>query len=65
MKPSPPWISLLAVVVQVAGLGLCVWAMESSMKRGNVLTGGTAVPDAPDNAPPPPWSPGAPPPAGA
>ena len=74
MKSTPSWVALLAVAVQLGGLGLCVWAMESSLKRDRAL-GGSKGPDslpgaAPAGVPPPPpfgatgpsWSPGTPPP---
>lgn len=32
MKRTPPWVVVAAAMVQLAGLGLCVWAMERSMR---------------------------------
>ena len=77
MKRSPgdpgntAWVPLLGVIVQMAALALCSWAMSSARTRGRQLAGGTlpAPPVPPAAAPPPPfesaqptWSPGVPPP---
>lgn len=32
MKRTPPWVFVAAAMVQLAGLGLCVWAMERSIR---------------------------------
>jgi hypothetical protein len=41
MKRSPgtssAWIPLLGIVVQMAALGLCSWAMASARNRGREL----------------------------
>ena len=75
MKRGPgnsAWYPLLGVIVQMAALGLCSWAMASARNRGRELSGGTspAAPPTPPGAPPSPpfqtaqpaWSPGVPPP---
>ena len=39
MSRTPPlWVAVLGVVVQLAALGLCSWAMEEA--RGRRLPGG-------------------------
>ena len=71
MKSTPSWVALLAVAVQLGGLGLCVWAMESSLKRDRALTGSKGpdsltgsggAPASPFGSTGPSWSPGTPPP---
>lgn len=32
MKRTPPWVWVAAVAVQMAALGLCVWAMERHLR---------------------------------
>jgi hypothetical protein len=32
MKRTPPWVWVAAAAVQLAGLGLCVWAMERHLR---------------------------------
>jgi hypothetical protein len=59
MKQSPMWVSLLSVVLPVAALGLCSWAMDQARKRGRELPGGTNTPSS--LGPVPSWASGAPP----
>ena len=33
MKRTPPWVFVAAAMVQLAGLGLCVWAMERRVRE--------------------------------
>ncbi len=35
------WMPLLGVLVQMAALGLCSWAMTAAKNRGRELPGGT------------------------
>ena len=37
MKQSPMWVSVLSIVLPVAALGLCSWAMGQARKRGREL----------------------------
>ncbi len=45
---NPVWVSLVGIVVQMAALGLCSWAMESARNRGRELPGSTAPPHPPE-----------------
>jgi hypothetical protein len=70
MKRTPGWVFVAAAMVQLAGLGLCVWAMERHLKDADegVARPALAPPSAvPPLAPPPeasaPAVPAAPPPA--
>jgi hypothetical protein len=49
MKPNPgnaKWSPLFAVIIQMAALGLCSWAMSAARNRGRELPGGTTPPAA-------------------
>ena len=41
MERSPLWVAVLGVLVQLAALGLCSWAMDESIQRGRRLRGTT------------------------
>jgi len=40
MKSRPAWVSVLSLVLPIAALGLCSWAMDSARNRGRELPGG-------------------------
>ncbi len=40
MSKSPAWVTILGMVLPIAALGLCSWAMESAKNRGRELPGG-------------------------
>ena len=40
MERSPAWVSVLKIVLPLAALGLCSWAMDSARNRGRELPGG-------------------------
>ncbi|HXW76244.1 MAG TPA: hypothetical protein VEJ20_02420 [Candidatus Eremiobacteraceae bacterium] len=44
MNRSPTWVALLGIVVQLSALGLCAWAMQSTLNRGRELPGGKESP---------------------
>jgi len=49
MKRSPEktgasWFPIFQIVIELAALGLCSWAMAQDRNRGRVLTGGTTPP---------------------
>jgi len=46
------WFPIFKIVIELAALGLCSWAMSAERNRGRVLTGGTTPPAVPDIAPP-------------
>jgi hypothetical protein len=51
MKSDPAsapksWFPVFKIVIELAALGLCSWAMSAERNRGRVLTGGTTPPDA-------------------
>ena len=49
MKRSPgadaSWFPIFKIVVELAALGLCTWAMTAERKRGRVLTGSVKPPE--------------------
>ncbi len=44
MKARPAWVSVLSLVLPIAALGLCTWAMDSARNRGRELPGGKEPP---------------------
>jgi hypothetical protein len=40
MNKSPAWVAILGIILPIAALGLCSWAMESAKNRGRELPGG-------------------------
>jgi hypothetical protein len=44
------WIPIFKIVIELAALGLCSWAMSVERNRGRVLTGGTTPPAVPPAA---------------
>jgi hypothetical protein len=50
MERSPAWVAVLKVVLPLAALSLCSWAMDAARNRGRELPGGKE---------PPPVTPGA------
>jgi hypothetical protein len=50
MERSPAWVAVLKMVLPLAALGLCSWAMDSARNRGRELPGGK---EPPPSAPPP------------
>ena len=49
-RQTPLWASVLGVLVQLAALGLCAWAMEEA--RGSRLPPGKPSGEAPAGSPP-------------
>jgi hypothetical protein len=47
MKRTPPWVFVAAAMVQLAGLGLCVWAMERWVRDAEEEQGRAALAPAP------------------
>ena len=60
MNKSPAWVAVLALILPIAALGLCSWAMESAKNRGRELPGGKAAPE-PALGSAPTWASGSPP----
>jgi hypothetical protein len=52
MERTPAWVAVLKMVLPLAALGLCSWAMDSARNRGRELPGGKEPPQ-PDASPPP------------
>ncbi len=44
MNKSPAWVSILSLILPIAALGLCSWAMEGAKNRGRELPGGKSGP---------------------
>jgi hypothetical protein len=44
MNKSPAWVSILSLILPIAALGLCSWAMESAKNRGRELPGAKQEP---------------------
>jgi hypothetical protein len=59
MNKSPAWVAVLGMILPIAALGLCSWAMESAKKRGRELPGGKE----PALGGAPTWASGSPPPS--
>jgi hypothetical protein len=51
MERSPAWLALMKVVLPLAALGLCSWAMDAARNRGRELPGGKEPPQ--PSVPPP------------
>lgn len=64
MRRTPPWVFVAAVGVQLAALGLCLWAMERTQRIEIAEDEAPAQPEAPRRAQPEALAP-APPPAAA
>jgi hypothetical protein len=64
MKRTPLWVFAAAVGVQLAALGLCLWAMEHVLDRDKEPPKKRPAPE-PPAAPPPPPPAAAPPPVAA
>ena len=50
MERSPLWVAVLKMVLPLAALRLCYWAMDAARNRGRELPGGKEParrPDAP------------------
>jgi len=61
MNKSPAWVAILGIVLPIAALGLCSWAMESAKNRGRELPGGKEPAPSSALGGAPTWATGTPP----